>query len=62
MQECQEKAQLTFDIKPQWNPGNSNSDGKQKTVRVSGFRVIGLNFNEILFKGKECVNQCVNLF
>ena len=56
MQECQEKAQFTFDIELQWNPGNLNSDGKRKQFELAGFPVIGLNFSEILFKGKECVN------
>ena len=53
---------MTFDIKLQWNPGNSNSDGNEKQFELAGFRVIALNFREILFKGEECVNQCVNLF
>ena len=39
----------------QWNPINSNSEGKRKTVRVNqrGIRVIGGSFSEILIKGKE---------
>ena len=34
--------------------GNSNSEGKRKTVRVSGeFYLSGVNFSEIVIKGKE---------
>ena len=34
--------------------GNSNSEGKRKTVSVSGeIRVIGVNLSVILIKGKE---------
>ena len=36
--------------------------GNEKQFELAGFPVITLNFSEILFKGKECVNQCVNLF
>ena len=32
----------------QYNPGNSNSEEKPRTVRV-----IGVNFREILIKGRE---------
>ena len=38
----------------QYNPSSSNSEGKQKTVRVRGeFRVLRVNFSEILIMEKK---------